>query len=132
MKTINTILMIFLIFNNGIFAEEFSTDASPSNLKKTIEDLTSIPNKNFQNINSLNKAANYIQTQFSKFGLKPYRQIFRVDSLKYKNIIVELGPENQDTIVIGAHYDTAEDTVGADDNASGVAGTTGSSATMRL
>ncbi len=38
------------------------------------------------------------------------------------NVIALFGPDTPERIVIGAHYDAAEELPGADDNASGVAG----------
>jgi Zn-dependent M28 family amino/carboxypeptidase len=39
----------------------------------------------------------------------------------YRNIIAEREGRDRRVVVIGAHYDTATGTPGADDNASGVA-----------
>lgn len=69
-------------------------------------------------------AAGYIRKHFSMFGALPWEEMYAVDGKQVANLIVEI-PGNEDAdsiIVIGAHYDTIEDTPGADDNASGIAG----------
>ncbi len=92
-------------------------------LYSDIEKLTSIePPRNFRNIFSLNKAAEYIYNEFKKLKCKTELQKYKVDGNEYKNIICSFGPENAERVVVGAHYDVCGDQPGADDNASGVAG----------
>ena len=78
--------------------------------------------RNYLNLQNLNASADYIKTEFQKTGGKVSEQIFTVNGSDYKNICLELGEESIDRIVIGAHYDSANMTHGADDNASGIAG----------
>lgn len=78
--------------------------------------------RNSSNIKNLNLCAEYISEHFKKAGLKTSFQEFTVLDKTYKNVIGFLGPETNERIVIGAHYDSYEDTPGADDNASAVAG----------
>lgn len=47
---------------------------------------------------------------------------FEVEGRNYRNVIAEFGPETEERIVVGAHYDAYHAFPGADDNASGVAG----------
>jgi hypothetical protein len=51
------------------------------------------------------------------------RQTYRVDDVEVANLIVEItgGSRRDEIVVIGAHYDSVDDSPGADDNASGVA-----------
>jgi hypothetical protein len=72
---------------------------------------------------SLAAAASYIEAQFRKQGYKPLSQEFQVDNQTTRNIEVEIpGKTNpSEIIVIGAHYDSAEDSPTANDNATGVA-----------
>lgn len=80
------------------------------------------PGRNYLNISSLNKAADYIKEQFTRIGLAPEEQKFSIGGREYKNIMASIGPKDAERIVLGAHYDVWEDQPGADDNASGVAG----------
>lgn len=122
-----------------------------SNLKKHIEYLASDKMKGRQTgSKGVEKAAQYIEKHFKKYGLLPkgdknYRQSFQAkvrrvvveDSIRQAdNVIGFLDNKAKYTIVIGAHYDHlghgelgTRDTLnigeihnGADDNASGVAG----------
>ncbi|MBE9552030.1 MAG: M28 family peptidase [Proteobacteria bacterium] len=70
---------------------------------------------------SLDRAANYIADSFALAGCDPRARAFKVDHVKYRNVICSFGPEDAPRLVMGAHYDVYEGS-GADDNASGVAG----------
>jgi hypothetical protein len=71
----------------------------------------------------LNAAVGYIDQAFASAGLKPLHQSFSVDGISCSNIEVEIrGSSRPDEIVvIGAHYDSVDESPGADDNASGTA-----------
>jgi Zn-dependent M28 family amino/carboxypeptidase len=71
---------------------------------------------------NLDKVANYIKEEFEKAQAKTIEQPYKVAGKNYKNIIAYFGPDTKERIVIGAHYDSAEELPAADDNASGVAG----------
>ncbi|MYH60697.1 MAG: M28 family peptidase [Caldilineaceae bacterium SB0675_bin_29] len=70
------------------------------------------------------KAAEFLIDRFTKFGYSPETQDFhvRIGPLwrKSSNIIVELPGQGENVVIISAHYDTVRDSVGANDNASGV------------
>jgi hypothetical protein len=83
---------------------------------------TNYPDRSFEKMERLNGAAQYVEAQFLALGLKVESQPFKVDKDNFRNLIVRLGPDTPDVMVIGAHYDVAGTQPGADDNASGVAG----------
>ncbi len=92
-----------------------------SQLKEDVSYISEIrPFRNYLNIDSLNKTADYIYESFQSLNVEI--QSFTVNKNEYKNIIASYNTEADERIVIGAHYDVAGDTPGADDNASGVAG----------
>jgi Zn-dependent M28 family amino/carboxypeptidase len=94
-----------------------------NNLKNTVKVLTTIkPARSYNNLESLNKIAKYIQTQFESYGLENEIQPYNVGENEYKNIIGTINPQGKETIVIGAHYDVCGELPGADDNASAIAG----------
>lgn len=70
----------------------------------------------------LDRAAAYIREAFEGTTGETFEQPYMVNQTKYRNVIVRFGPETAERIIIGAHYDAVEGSVGADDNASGVAG----------
>ena len=64
----------------------------------------------------------YIHVQLEQLDFAPRRQGYDTPYGRVHNIEVTLGPkESRQVVVIGAHYDSAQGTPGADDNASAVA-----------
>ena len=80
------------------------------------------PARNYLNLESLNRAADYIKAGFEQLRCTVTEQAFEADGRRYRNIIASFGPPEAARIVIGAHYDVDGDQPGADDNASAVAG----------
>lgn len=78
--------------------------------------------RNYKNIESLNKVADYIKKQFQYVSDSVKEQPYTINNNTYKNIICSINTDKTERIVIGAHYDVCGDQDGADDNASGVAG----------
>lgn len=74
------------------------------------------------NIENLDRAAAYIKNEFSQTTALVSEQPYRVQGKSYRNVIAQFGPESEERIVVGAHYDAYGLLPGADDNASGVAG----------
>ena len=92
-------------------------------LKEDVNFLTLIrPFRNYMNISSLDKSAEYVYSRMKDYADSVYFQEFQVEGKVYKNVIATINPYHSKRIIIGAHYDVAGDTPGADDNASGVAG----------
>jgi Zn-dependent M28 family amino/carboxypeptidase len=93
--------------------------------RKVVEVLTrEFPSRNGLYAGNLSRAAEFIEKEFSSLGMEIESQVYGTYSTRVKNLIVEKRGRNtaKPLIIIGAHYDTAVDTPGADDNASGVAG----------
>ncbi len=89
----------------------------------SVEKLTSLsPPRNYENIDSLNKAADFIKGEFLRYGYSPVEQRYIIRGFEYRNIIASYGPETAPRFIVGAHYDVAGEQPGADDNASGIAG----------
>jgi Zn-dependent M28 family amino/carboxypeptidase len=72
---------------------------------------------------NLEQSAAYIQAQFEKYGLTVERQTYRYKGIAVSNIVArtQLWTDPAVHYVLGAHYDSVNGTVGADDNASAVA-----------
>ncbi|HEV8368005.1 MAG TPA: M28 family peptidase [Pyrinomonadaceae bacterium] len=73
-------------------------------------------------IENLDRVAVYIKGEFQQSGATVSEQPYCVEGRSYRNVIARFGPDSEERIVVGAHYDTAGPLPGADDNASGVAG----------
>jgi hypothetical protein len=72
---------------------------------------------------ALRAAREYIAAELTAAGHRVSRQTYAVGDTSVENLEVELrGTDKaEEIIVVGAHYDTAANTPGANDNASGVA-----------
>lgn len=72
---------------------------------------------------ALDRAAAYIEAQLAGLDYAVHRQPFQPDQPIVRNIevIVAPGAASAPTLVIGAHYDSAWDAPGANDNGSGTA-----------
>jgi len=74
---------------------------------------------------SLTRARRYVEAELRKIPLPAGAQIeaesLGADGSDAENMILELPGERPDVVLIGAHYDSAPGTPGANDNASGVA-----------
>ena len=71
---------------------------------------------------NLDRAAAWIRGELERAGGRTSEQPYPVQGETYRNVIAAFGPDTEERIVVGAHYDTAGALPGADDNASGVAG----------
>jgi Zn-dependent M28 family amino/carboxypeptidase len=78
--------------------------------------------RSFDRPRKIELAAQYIFNEFKAAGGAVSEQEVVVQEARYKNIVARFGPASGSVVVVGAHYDSHEDTPGADDNASGVAG----------
>jgi hypothetical protein len=80
---------------------------------------------NVANHPELEKVARYIEATLASYGHAVGRQEFKADGKAVRNIDATIAarPDTRDaeTIVVGAHYDSARGTPGANDNASGAA-----------
>jgi Zn-dependent M28 family amino/carboxypeptidase len=94
------------------------------NVKSVIHHLSvDIGERTIRRRDSLNRARHYIIDWFTRYGVTPREETYRASGEEVSNITAEIrGTDRPDSIIlVGAHYDTIEDTPGADDNASGVA-----------
>jgi Zn-dependent M28 family amino/carboxypeptidase len=93
------------------------------NLRRHVARLSvDIGERHLWNGDSLERAAQYIESEFSAAGYAPTRQTYTAYRRPVSNIIAEKNGTRPQSIVIGAHYDSVPGSPGADDNASAVAG----------
>ena len=98
--------------------------ATALSLERHVRAVASEPH-NLDHPQALEASARYIENTLFDFGLKPERQVFAVNGVEVRNIEINWGLTSQNsgaaTLVIGAHYDSADDSPGANDNGTGVA-----------
>lgn len=100
-----------------------TVQASPDQLRRDVEQLVlSFAGRSHAHPGTLFRAAGYIERRFRTSGARVEVDAYEVEGAAYRNVIARFGPAEGRPIVIGAHYDAQEETPGADDNASGVAG----------
>ena len=71
----------------------------------------------------LERSSEYIRNEFSKAGLKVWKEPLEWEGSQFHNIVAEKkgSPFPDQVVIVGAHYDTVPGSPGADDNASAVA-----------
>ena len=141
-KTLLTLLLLFVLLLAGgyaallymtrvpgksyqgalpaLTAEEHALAAA---LKTHIETIAARAH-NVTHYDELEKAARYLEATLASFGYTPGRQEYAVGGKTVRNIDAVIEPQgaaDPEVIVVGAHYDSAEDAPGANDNASGTA-----------
>lgn len=118
----SSFIIWFLITQPFVFYEKSTINVSVS--PKTLQRHVWLLSKKFPprlDAKNLEVSAGYIKRQFKKSGGRVEVQKYTVAGESYQNISVLFGPETNERVVIGAHYDTYGGLPGADDNASGVA-----------
>lgn len=113
------ILTTLLSVSSWAFSNGTDTLLLEKHLKNIIE--TDAPRK-YTNVEVLDQVAAYIFDVFESYADTTYYQEYEAYDRTYRNVICVFGPQDAETVVIGAHYDVCGDQDGADDNASGVAG----------
>jgi hypothetical protein len=78
---------------------------------------------NVAHYDELEKVARYLEATLASYGYTAGRQEYLADGKTVRNIDAAIEPQqgaaDPEVIVVGAHYDSAEDAPGANDNASG-------------
>ena len=98
--------------------------ANPSlakELRRDVEALCAIGPRNTFVPENLQAAADFIEKGFA--GYEVERQQYLAEDVSVANLIVEIRGTThaEEIVVVGAHYDSVDESPGADDNASGVA-----------
>lgn len=101
--------------------EEILDRINENNLKDFVETI-SIPRHGWYNYENLQRISEFIKNKFKEFGYLIDIDEFSYQGRTYKNLIATVQgiKSKKDWLIIGAHYDSAVDCPGADDNASGV------------
>ncbi|MBX9847167.1 MAG: M28 family peptidase [Xanthobacteraceae bacterium] len=104
-----------------------SSDAETATAARLLTHIRAVASKphNIEHYDELEKSARYIEDTLSALGYRPVPQVYEVEGRTVRNIEAVIEPARPDaatrTIVVGAHYDSYDDTPGANDNGSGTA-----------
>ena len=104
--------------------ERISTPTvDPARLKAHVRFLSDpVFPRNYIHTENLDRAADYIRKELEKSKGEVSYQSYEMKGKTYRNVIALFGPDTEERIVVGAHYDAFSEFPAADDNASGVAG----------
>jgi Peptidase family M28 len=122
------VLLIALWFwvTQPLFSRAAATSAGlvdPVRVEAHVRKLTTeLAPRDESHVENLDRVAAYLHDQFRQTNALVSEQPYQVRGSTYRNVIAQFGPDTEERIVVGAHYDTAGPLPGADDNASGVAG----------
>jgi hypothetical protein len=108
----------------GVLPDATSAERDLADRLRTHVSVIASAPRNVQNEKGLERAALYIEQALLGFGYVLDRQIFEVDGATIRNIEakqVTSAGSAASTLVIGAHYDSYEDSPGANDNGTGTA-----------
>jgi len=83
---------------------------------KTIQDVGPHPTGS----DECRQVASFIYSEFESYGLNVTYHAWQHNSLSGDNVVATLPGKTNYTVIISAHYDTVEDSPGADDDGSGV------------
>jgi Zn-dependent M28 family amino/carboxypeptidase len=103
------------------------TDAQRATSERLRADVTAlatdIGERNFRRYDELERAAAFVEASFEEQGLAPARQVYSIDGRDYANVEVEIPGRSRpsEIVIVGAHYDSALGSPGANDNGTGVA-----------
>jgi|SRR5579863_931047 Zn-dependent M28 family amino/carboxypeptidase len=86
---------------------------------------TAIRERNLQHEGSLHATTDYLRSTLARAGYTVTEQTYTIEGEAVSNLEADLlGSVNTDgAVIVGAHYDSVDGTVGANDNATGVAAT---------
>jgi hypothetical protein len=93
-------------------------------LKCHVEMLTvTIGERSVYRPENLEKTRRYIEATYQDLGLPVETQTYRYENFEVGNVItqIDLGEKPSTRYLLGAHYDSVDGTVGADDNAASIA-----------
>ncbi len=74
--------------------------------------------RNSQHIDKLNRSADWLESELRKAGYTVDRQTYQVEGKTYHNLETRT-EKGREVVVVGAHYDSAPGTPGANDNGTG-------------
>lgn len=120
-------LILWAAFTLPVFSSKSHiTDLSKgteTRLKSTVSTLINTYNPRTYRYETLDFTTDFLRSELAQLGtveVQPFGDIENREKI-HKNLILRLGPNTKEVYVIGAHYDTEDESLDAEGNASGVA-----------
>jgi Zn-dependent M28 family amino/carboxypeptidase len=111
------------LLRGGYDATRVAPEVAPDRLLSLVQTLTEdFHPRDITHPANLDSAAAWIADHLTDAGGRLSEQVYTVEGADYRNVIARFGPDTEERLVIGAHYDVCGERPGADDNASAVAG----------
>ena len=110
-----------ILAGSGLSAKEIKlTDRLQSDVKTLA---VKIGRRNFDSYQNLVAAKDFLTTELEQAGYKVREQQYTVETKTFSNLEVEIPGSSraEEILVIGGHYDSAFNSLGANDNATGAA-----------
>ena len=110
-------------FSGSLPSATPETHAVAQRLRQHVEVVAS-QEHNVRTHAALERVADYLEAQLVSYGHRVERQEFVASRQKVRNLMVTIPSQShpgQRLLVVGAHYDSAHETPGANDNATGTA-----------
>ena len=118
------ITIMWFLFTQPVFSVQKKAINQPSVstelLRKHVVTLIEDYSPRTVEYGNLNLTAHYIHDELKEYGKTSY-QTYRTLTRSYSNVLLELGPNTEEILVIGAHYDAENNSLDTEGNASGVA-----------
>ncbi len=98
-------------------------EGSTERLKFTVSTLINTYNPRTYQFETLDFTTDYLRSELAQLGVvevQPFGDTENREKI-HNNLILRLGPDTQEVFVIGAHYDTEDESLDAEGNASGIA-----------
>jgi hypothetical protein len=118
--------VVFAMRRRRVMPLDAPNAALTAELRRDVDTLCANGPRNTFRPAALAAAAAHVETELARAGYRVERQRYRIEeeNVDADNLIVELRGASRpnEIVIIGAHYDSVDDSPGADDNASGTAG----------
>ncbi len=120
-------LILWAAFTLPVFSSKtLNTDLSKdteARLKSTVSTLVNTYNPRTYRYETLDFTTDFLRSELAQLGTVEVQAFGDIENGEkiYKNLILRLGPHTKEIFVIGAHYDTDDESLDAEGNASGIA-----------
>ncbi len=120
-------LILWAVFTLPVYSTKQQSSllskGSEARLQSTVSTLVNTYNPRSYRFETLGFTTDYLRSELAQYGVVEVQAFGDVENREkiHKNLILRLGPDTKEVFVIGAHYDTQDESLDAEGNASGIA-----------